>query len=76
MIPELRLFKGHAIGHKPVKVHRFTWWTCKGNPLDYADRLAIPSPCRSMQLLQRHYNGRMADYGYGRGYEPIMVGTI
>jgi hypothetical protein len=79
MIFVLRLFKDGAICQKPTKTIKFTWWTCKGNPIDYADRKAIyAGNFRSMELLQQHFQGRQAnaDYGYGKGLEPIMVGSV
>lgn len=79
MIYVLRLFYGKAIGKKPDKVIKFTWWTCRGNPIAYADRQAMyRGNFQSMELLQRHYHGREStrDYGFGRGFEPIMVGSV
>ena len=79
MIFELRLFAGKAIGHKPDKVIIFTWWTCQANPIDFSDRRAVyAGNFQSMELLRRHFYGREStrDYGYGRGYEPIIVGAV
>ena len=79
MIFELRLFRGNATHQKPDRVIIFTWWTCRGNPIDYADRQSIYlGNYQSMELLQRHFHGResIRNYGYGRGYEPVIVGTV
>ena len=80
MIFELRLFKAkrYVPYIKPGKVVKFTTCTCNGNAVGYADRVALSSRFDTMQLLERHFYGPEAkrDYGYGRGYEPIMVGSI
>ena len=79
MIFELRLFKQEATLCKPDVVIVFTWWGCRGNPIDHADRQSVyRGNFRSMELLQRHFAGREStrNYGYGRGYEPIMVGSV
>ena len=83
MIYELRLFDGRVTGGKPNKVVKFTWWSCQGNCIGHADRLSFQGNggsggFRSMQLLERHFHGPEVNrnYGYGRGYEPIIVGSV
>ena len=79
MIYELRLFKGNAIHHQADKVVKFTHHGCNGNPIQHADRLAIyKGNFQSMELLERHFYGREStrNYGWGIGYEPIIVGSV
>jgi hypothetical protein len=62
----------------------FTWWTCRGNPIAHAERLAMRGDGKGdggfayFDLTQRHYQGLEAgrDYGFGRGHEPIICGAI
>ena len=77
MIFQLRLFTGNATGHKPDRIVHFTSNKCQNNPIGYADQLALSGNFQSMQLLERHFEGREADrdYGYGRGFEPVIVGS-
>ena len=76
MIFEVRVFKGKS--RKPAKIVKFTWWTCKGNSIGHADRIALRAGADHLQLLERHFQGVLAthNYGYGRGYEPICVGSV
>ena len=84
MIFELRLYKKGCLGKKPNKVITFTWWSCKGNCIGHADGLALYSGhagdggFATMELLERHFYGpeKNRDYGWGQGYEPVMVGTV
>ena len=73
MIYELRLKRKYG-APKTLKLI-FTDHTCKGRPIAYADRKSCNYD--SMELLQRHFSGyeKNRDYGYGRGYEPIIVGA-
>lgn len=74
MIYELRISRQE--GTPKQQTVKFTHFTCNGKPIQHAERLM--SGFDRFQLLERHFEGREAtrDYGYGRGYEPIIVGSV
>jgi hypothetical protein len=79
MLFQLRLFEGKSVGQKPNKVINFTWYTCQGNPIGFTEhKIVYAGNFANFQLLERHFEGREStrDYGYGRGFEPIYLGSI
>ncbi len=83
MIYELKLWKKEFPGYsglskvKPDKVVRFTDYGSKGHAIRHADHLAINGGYGSMQLDALRFEGRLAkaDFGHGKGRDPIISGT-
>ena len=73
MIYELRLFD---FGKDKPFIMSFTDEVCRGKPVQYAESLMAGFD--RFQLLEKHFDGPEStkDYGYGVGYEPIMVGSV
>ena len=74
MIYELRMFSNDK--KKARKTVIFTHYGCSGNPIGYSEDLMRGFD--RFQLLERHFYGceSIRNYGYGVGYEPIIVGSI
>ena len=60
----------------PKRTVIFTHYGCSGNPIGYAEDLIRGFD--RFQLLEKHFEGveSTRDYGYGVGYEPIIVGSV
>ena len=73
MIYELRLFD---FGKDKPFIMRFNEEQCCGKSCHYAEKFM--SGFDRFQLLEKHFDGPEStrDYGYGVGYEPIMVGSV
>ena len=76
MIFELRLKR--AFGTPATKTVKFTSHTCGDNPVGWIDTHFHTGWFDFFELLERHFQGfeSTRDYGFGKGYEPIMVGCI
>jgi hypothetical protein len=78
MIFECRMWRtrGKKIEKRVVKFTEYTYEKSGRNLMSHTDRIICNYD--KFELLALHFEGYEAkrDYGYGMGYEPIMVGSV
>ncbi len=77
MIYELKLWKSEfpKYTEKPKKIIRFTDYGSKGRAIQHGESIARKGGFGKMALSELNF-GSTKDHGYGKGREPIIVGSV